>query len=100
MQYCDSACCTVSVDVQIAMSSSNHNADPCQLPMKLPWTGCLPNTLDGMVAVSISSWAFKRGWGMRSGLEGGLKRLGELCRWEAVRAIRRDAESVARRARL
>ena len=60
----------------------------------------VPAPLLGIVAVTVSIWAVSRGWGGLSGLEGGLNRLGELCRWEAVRAIRRDAESVARKARL
>ncbi len=52
------------------------------------------------MADTVSIWAVNRGWGDLSGLEGGLNRLGELFRWEAVRAIRREAESVARKARL
>ncbi|KAA6423984.1 MAG: hypothetical protein FRX49_05943 [Trebouxia sp. A1-2] len=60
----------------------------------------IPAPLLGIVAVTVSIWAVSRGCGGLSGLEGGLNRLGELCRLEAVRAIRRDAESVARKARL
>jgi len=64
------------------------------------WSAQLPAPLLGIVADTVSIWAVNRGWGDLSGLEGGLNRLGELFRWEAVRAIRREAESVARKARL
>lgn len=64
------------------------------------WSAQIPAPLLGIVAVTVSIWAVSRGCGGLSGLEGGLNRLGELCRLEAVRAIRRDAESVARKARL
>ena len=60
----------------------------------------LPAPLLGIVADTVSIWTVSRGWGDLSGLEGGLNRLGELFRWEAVRAIRREDESVARKARL
>lgn len=54
----------------------------------------------GIVATSVSAWTLSKGWGWRSGLAGGLKRLGELCNCPAVSADNSMAVSVVSSAKL
>ena len=54
----------------------------------------------GIVAISVSAWTLSKGWGCRSGLAGGLKRLGELCSCPAVSADTSMAVSVISSAKL